>query len=103
MKVNLVGDNLMTIKTRGFRRKTRHKLQQKDILKPSIFIKEFNIGDKVALDIQSACRKFPHPKFQGRVGKVIGKRGRAYIIEIKDMEAKKIIIAKPEHLKLIKS
>ncbi|MBU5678742.1 MAG: 50S ribosomal protein L21e [Candidatus Aenigmatarchaeota archaeon] len=93
----------MTIKTRGFRRKTRYKLKQEDVLKPSLFIKEFNIGDRVAIDIQSACKKHPHPKFQGRVGKVIGKRGKAYIIEVKDMETKKIVIARPEHLKIIKS
>lgn len=93
----------MTIKTRGFRRKTRHKLQQEDVLKPSMFIREFNIGDRVAIDIQSACRKHPHPKFQGRIGTVVGKRGRAYIVEVKDMKAKKIVIAKPEHLKIIKS
>ena len=93
----------MTIKSKGFRRKTRHKLQQEDVLKPSMFIKEFNIGDRVAIDIQSACRKHPHAKFQGRVGIVIGKRGRAYLVEVKDMDAKKIVIAKPQHLKLMKS
>jgi len=89
----------MTTKSYGIRRKTRKKLKQKDILKPNMFLQEFNIGDDVYIDIQPAAEKIPHPKFKGRTGKIIGKRGRAYVVRVKDLKRTKQIIINPEHLK----
>ncbi|MCS7105748.1 MAG: 50S ribosomal protein L21e, partial [Candidatus Aenigmarchaeota archaeon] len=43
----------------------------------------------------------PHPRFKGRIGKVIGKRGKSYIVEITDGNKVKKIISKPEHLKAV--
>ncbi len=92
----------MVIKSYGIRRKTREKLKQTDILKPNTFLKEFNIGDIVHIDIQPASQKIPHPKFQGRTGKIIGKRGKAYIVSVKDLKRTKQIIINPVHLKPLK-
>jgi large subunit ribosomal protein L21e len=89
----------MVIKSYGFKRKTREKLKQTDILKPNMFLQEFKIGDIVHIDIQPSAKKIPHPKFQGRTGKIIGKRGRAYIVNINDLKRTKQIIINPEHLK----
>ena len=92
----------MVIKSYGIRRKTREKLKQTDILKPNMFLQEFNIGDIVHIDIQAAAKKIPHPKFQGLTGKIVGKRGRAYIVSVKDLKRTKQIIINPVHLKPLK-
>lgn len=90
----------MVRKSYGPRRGTRKKLRAK---KPTLtkFLQEFSIGERVAIDIQSNVKGFPHPRFQGLVGKVIGKRGKAYIVEVRNKDAKKIIITKPVHLKKV--
>jgi large subunit ribosomal protein L21e len=41
----------------------------------------------------------PFKRFQGLSGKIIEKRGRAYLIEIKDGNKTKTVIANPEHMK----
>jgi len=91
----------MVRKSHGPRRKTRHKLQVKEAIKPNLFLQKFEIGDRVAIKICPASHNFPHPRFHGRTGVVIGKRGRAYIIKVRDFDAEKTLIVTPEHLKKI--
>jgi large subunit ribosomal protein L21e len=43
----------------------------------------------------------PFKRFFGRTGTVIDKRGKSYIIKIKDGKKEKNIISRPEHLKAI--
>jgi large subunit ribosomal protein L21e len=43
----------------------------------------------------------PHPRYKGRIGKIIGKRGKSYIVEITDGNKVKKLISRPEHLKAI--
>jgi len=40
----------------------------------------------------------PHPRFHGKTGEVVGKRGRAFVLKITDGDATKTLIALPEHL-----
>jgi large subunit ribosomal protein L21e len=40
-------------------------------------------------------------RYAGRTGRILEKRGNAYVIEIKDGEKVKKIIASPIHLKVI--
>ena len=90
----------MARKSRGFRTKTRRKLRQK--VRPSItkFLQEFRRGQKVIiLPEPSSHLGMPHPRFKGKSGKIIEKRGRSYLIEILDGNKVKKIIARPEHLK----
>ncbi|MHC1566396.1 MAG: 50S ribosomal protein L21e [Candidatus Syntropharchaeia archaeon] len=90
-------------KSHGRRRKTRHKLKKK-IRERGLFpvnraIQEFNVGDRVHIRIDpSVHRGMPHHKFHGKTGKVIGSRGRAYILEVKDGNKLKEVIVRPEHL-----
>lgn len=90
-------------RSKGYKSKTRHKLSKK-VRKKGISpitkaIQEFKIGDKVHIIIDPSLQKGqPHPRFHGKTGKVVEKRGRAYLIEIKDGEARKVIISKPAHL-----
>jgi len=41
----------------------------------------------------------PNPKFQGSTGKVIGQRGRSFILEVRFGNAKKEVLSLPQHLK----
>ncbi len=87
----------MVRKSYGKMRGTRHKLKSRG--KPTIskFLKDFNNGDKVCIDFVPSS-KLPHPRFQGLVGTVVGKRGKSYIVEIRDGNAPKKLMLRPEHL-----
>ncbi|MCD6558114.1 MAG: 50S ribosomal protein L21e [Candidatus Aenigmarchaeota archaeon] len=88
----------MVRKSVGPRKKTRHKLKSDKKLTITEMIRKFNIGDRVHINIRSESKGFPHPKFQGAVGKIVGKRGNAYIVEVKDRKKTKKIISKAQHL-----
>lgn len=93
----------MVVKSHGKHRRTRSKFRKgpKDKFTVNKYIKNLKEGNKVAIVIDSSSKGMPFRRFHGLTGKVIGKRGRSYIIEIKDIKKKKQIIAKPEHLKVI--
>lgn len=48
----------------------------------SKLLKEFKVGDKVVIMPKSNFKNIPHPRYKGRTGKVIEKRGDAYVVEI---------------------
>ncbi len=90
-------------KSHGFRRKTRYKLtkrvREKGLSPVSRAIQEFGTGDIVNIDLDpSVQRGMPHPKFHGRTGRVVGSRGRAYLVEVRDGRSIKEVIVLPEHL-----
>jgi large subunit ribosomal protein L21e len=45
----------------------------------------------------------PHKRYHGKVGKIIDKRGRSYIVSVTQGDAVKEIIVRPEHLEPYKS
>ncbi len=94
----------MVKRSRGFRSRTRKKLKQIAGYRPPItkFLQEFDIGQKVVIDIEASSQKgVPHPRYVGKVGEIIGKRGKSFIIKIEDGGTVKKIIARPEHLKVV--
>ena len=92
----------MAKRSRGFRSKTRKKLKKKKRIPITKFLQEFEVGQKVAIELEpSSQRGMPHPRFHGRVGEVVGKRGKSYIIAIKDGKKLKHVISRPEHLRLV--
>jgi len=64
-------------------------------------VKVISIGARVQIVPYSKFEDFPHPKYSGRVGSVVGKRGRACIVEILDGGKKKQLITSPVHLKVL--
>ncbi len=81
----------------------KHKrLRQKGKVSLTKYFQNFDSGDSVALvkelAVQGVC--FPN-RMQGRTGKIVQKRGRAYVVEVNDYNMKKIFIVKPVHLKRI--
>jgi len=92
----------MVKKSKGFRSGTRRKLEQKS--RPAItrFLQEFDIGQNVVITLEPSSHKgMPFPRFRGKMGKIVGKRGRSYVVNIKDGNKTKQIISRPEHLKAI--
>ena len=92
----------MVKKSRGFRSGTRKKLSKKRSIRPTItkFLQKFEVGDKVMISQETVSHKgMPFPRFKGRTVKVVGVRGKSYLLELKDGGKKKIIISRPEHLK----
>jgi len=50
--------------------------------------------------IESSLEKgMPHIKFQGKIGVVMEKRGRSYVVKIQDGSKTKTVTARPEHLR----
>jgi len=91
----------MPQKSYGKMRGTRKKLRLGE--KPSItkFLQKFAPGDAVHIHFTTS-EKIQHPRFQGATGKVIEKRGRAYVVQIRDGSVLKNLFVRPEHLKLQK-
>jgi large subunit ribosomal protein L21e len=91
-------------KSQGLRRKSRavltKKVRERGKLPLSRLLTTYDEGEKVIIKIDPAIHKgMPHKRFQGQVATVMGKRGRAYVLQIPQTKIVKTIIALPEHLR----
>ncbi|HLD83832.1 MAG TPA: 50S ribosomal protein L21e [archaeon] len=91
----------MVRKSYGKMRGTRFKMQSSGKITVNRFLAKFEPGDKVHIDFRSH-QGVPNPKFQGKTGMIISKRGNGYEIKVADMSAAKKIYLKPEHLRKAK-
>jgi len=94
--------------SKGFRAGTRQILRksprERGLPPLSRIIYPYNVGDKVVIKIDPSIHKgMPHPRFHGKIGTIIEKRGRAYVILIRDGGKMKKVIARPEHIRPFKS
>ena len=92
-------------RSRGFKSRSRNKLTKKPRVGRSNPITKklqtFNEGDLVHIIIDpSIHRGQPHSRIHGKTAKVIGKRGSAYLLGLKDGNKYKELIVRPDHLKL---
>ncbi|MFX0182818.1 MAG: 50S ribosomal protein L21e [Candidatus Hodarchaeota archaeon] len=61
---------------------------------------EYKVDARVNIAIEPSVQKGrPHRRFHGKTGIILEKRGQAYLIEVTDGNARKKVIARPEHLK----
>ena len=87
-----------TLSTYTRRLKAERKLTAND------FIKDFEEGERVVIDVQPYYKEgMPHPRYNGRVARVVEKRGSHYVVLIKDGSKEKKLISHPVHLKKLKS
>ncbi|MEM7813850.1 MAG: 50S ribosomal protein L21e [Candidatus Aenigmatarchaeota archaeon] len=95
----------MVQKSRGQRARTRYKMQAKRQPAPNDFLKRFEPGQAVHVCLQPNIRGqgYSYTPFHGLTGKVIGKRGSAYVVQIRDGRAQKKLVLSPVHLRLAKS
>ena len=90
--------------THGEKRKTRYTLKstpgERGLSPISRAIQEVEIGQAVHIKLDpSVHRGMANPKFHGKTGKVVGQRGRAYLVAVRDGNAIKQAILYPEHLR----
>lgn len=95
----------MARRSRGSRNKTR-KLLRRDVRAKKLTItdrlKTFDVGEKAVVKIESSSQRgVPHPRYYGVLGRVVEKRGKCYVVQIKDKGKEKKLIAAPEHLKKV--
>jgi len=90
-------------RAKGFRHKTRSLLSRKPRERGktglSKILHEYVIGEKVVVKIDPSVHKgMPHRRYQGKVGVIIKKKGRSYVVNVTQGDALKEIIIRPEHL-----
>jgi large subunit ribosomal protein L21e len=93
----------MVKSSKGFRSRSRgtftKEVRERGLPPVNRFLREFAVGQKVSVRIEpSDPHGQPHPRYQGRTCTVIGKRGRAYLVEFLDGGKRKELIANPIHL-----
>ncbi len=76
--------------------RTRGKLQL------SKYFQEFKEGDAVAVIKEKSIKSSFPVRLQGRTGIIETKRGKSYMVKIKDQTKEKQFIIEPVHLKKIK-
>ncbi len=81
----------------------RKPIRTRGKLSFSRYFQEFKEGDFVAVAKERAVNfNFPE-RYQGRTGVVESKRGKAYVVKIKDKDKEKRFLIEPIHLKKIKT
>ncbi len=80
----------------------RKKIRTRGKISLSRYFQEFKQGDKVAVSIEPSIKNAIPKRMQGRTGNVESKRGKAYVVTIKDHDKEKTFIIPPIHLKKIK-
>jgi large subunit ribosomal protein L21e len=59
----------------------------------------YSPGDQVIIKMNSSVQKsMPHKRFHGKIGLIVEKRGRGYVVKVPQGEAVKEIITRCEHL-----
>lgn len=95
----------MVQKSRGQRARTRYKMQTKRHPTPNDFLRPFETGQTVHVVMQPNIvgKGYSYTQFHGLTGKVIEKRGHAYVVQIRDGHALKKLILAPVHLRAAQS
>ncbi len=92
----------MTERSHGlFSGRTRHLARHHKPSKLGItkLIKNFNIGDRVAIVQKGSFKDIPHPRYRGRVGTITEKRGGAYVVELMvSNKTKRTLVVNQRHL-----
>jgi large subunit ribosomal protein L21e len=92
----------MVKKAKGVQAKTRNLFKRgvRDRTTINTILQEFDEGSRVIINIDpSSVKGRPFRRFQGKMGTIIGKRGRSYIIKMKDNNKEKELIVAPRHLR----
>jgi large subunit ribosomal protein L21e len=94
----------MVRRSKGTRSKTRKILSKKPRergLPPTTrILQTFEPGEKASIIIDPSVHKGqPHRRFYGLTGTIVGKQGKAYLVDVLSGNKKKILIIRPEHLR----
>lgn len=67
------------------------------------YFQKFDEGDRVSFVQERSIKSNVPKRMHGRTGKILSKRGRHYIVLIKDHSKEKEYIIHPVHLKKVKN
>jgi large subunit ribosomal protein L21e len=68
--------------------------------RPEVYLSELPIGGKVSIIIDPSTHKgLPHRRYHGRIGEIVEKRGRGYIVAVTVGSKRKLLSILPEHLR----
>ena len=89
--------------SKGYHARARGLLTKKprEKGKPKIgkLLIEHEVGSQVIIKMDSSVQKsLPHKRFHGKIGTVLEKRGRGYVVSVTNGDAVKKIIVRSEHL-----
>jgi large subunit ribosomal protein L21e len=93
----------MTRKSKGLRSASRRVLtkepRERGKLSLSKLLYEYQPGSQVVVKIEPSVHKgMPHRRYHGRVGTIMNKRGRSYVVSVSQGDAVRVIIVRPGHL-----
>ena len=87
----------------GTRSLMKKALREKGKPKLTKYLQEYPLGSSVIIKIDSSQQKsLPHRRFHGKIGKIIDKRGRGYVVSVAQGDSMRKIITRCEHLELYK-
>lgn len=66
---------------------------------PEIYLQDFKPGEKVVIRLNPSVHKgAPHRRYHGKIGEIVERRGRAYVVKVRLGESNRIITLLPDHL-----
>lgn len=87
---------------RGKVSKFTKTLRQKGKVSITRYLSEFSEGDKVALTVEPSIHSgMYYPRYIGKTGIVLAKKGTCYEVKIRDMNKYKTLIVHPVHMKKV--
>jgi large subunit ribosomal protein L21e len=94
----------MVKRSKGLRSKSRQILRKKPrhrgFSSITSSLRQYDEGESVNIVIDPAVHKgMPHIRFQGYTGKIKGKQGRSYVVDLKIGNKPKTLVVRPEHLR----
>ena len=90
-------------KSKGYRAGTRRLLKKKPRergkIRLSKLLYEYDPGSQVVIKIDPSVQKgMPHRRYHGKIGTIVNRRGRGYVVSVAQGEAVKEIVVRSEHL-----
>ena len=93
----------MVKSSKGIRNRTRGILRWHPRLRGKVpvthALRRFELGQRASVYIDPRVHiGMPHRRYQGRTGVVVGQRGEAVELQIRDGGKQKLLVVRPEHL-----
>ncbi|MEM4303387.1 MAG: 50S ribosomal protein L21e [Candidatus Caldarchaeum sp.] len=90
--------------SKGFKRKSRGRLLKprgsRSGPTPDVYLRSYKPGDRVLIAIEPSVQKgSPHRRYHGRVGEVVEKRGRGYVVHVRLGNKVKKLCLLPDHVR----
>ena len=85
------------------RKKFRRKPRERGLSPITRALQEFAVGEKANIVIDPSIQSGqPHHRFHGMTGEVTGMQGEVFKVMVKTGNMKKILLIRPQHLRVVK-